>query len=169
MCRKPLIEMYWIHQLKNDTKRITAARRLSELKCYRAIPDIVDAFSKKLELDQDLFIGYSAMNYSSQIDPRIIQKVKLHPMLFAVYSMGSEGSEYLKPSVKKYSKILSGVEKHKQRQLNRFGRSHGTRFSTLYEALKFIDDAWNRRKDIEVTEGSEKNSEVQIPAFPVRL
>ncbi len=107
--RKPIMESYWLNQLEDEDRRIEASRKLAELKCYRAIPRIVEVYEELKLKSEEVFL----MQTSAKIDSKTgffnlnVIESKLHPLLYSIFLMGSGGHEVLyKKKQEMYSKAF---------------------------------------------------------------
>ncbi len=162
--RKPIIESYWIHQLKNENNRIAASERLAELKSYRAIPKIVQAFEEMIKEDEDLFVGQSVVHvFESRKSSKPDYDLKVHPMLFAIYQMGQGGIENLKQAKLEYRKRTKTLEKYNVKDELKFVHTGKydkelALYDTLISILKYIN---NQGTNVKVSKGPEKMSQLQ--------
>ncbi len=106
--QKSISEAYWIYQLENGEDPIRASRELAELKCYRAIPLIVQEMEKLIEEDT---VGILFVAETSEVHvykSRSISDFKredwtsVHPLLYSVYLMGRDGEDQLVKIQNKY-------------------------------------------------------------------
>ncbi len=165
--RDRIVEAYYIYQLEDETKRIEAARYLAEVKCLRAIPSIVETFGQMVEEDQQetLFIeSFSIMTICyfggppKEVPPS--NYVNLHPLLFALHSMGTEGTEILKQAQSDYFKAPP-----KKTGNARLDSELVIRMNTLKEAYGRIIMAWESPKKFQIKEGTEERPAQQMITF----
>ncbi len=153
MSRKPLAEAYWLHQLDNESTQIEAARKLSELKCYRAIPKIFEIFTNRVEEDKETFIG--TVSYAP-VGASDLKTVKLHPLLHSVHQMGAQGLESFEAAWIKYWSSFDDEEKINRIRIRKWRFRNTISIDTVQECYSVIKSSWMGRKDIEVIEGPEK-------------
>ncbi len=99
--RQYFVELYWISQLSEKDRELEAARKLSDMKCYRSIPDILDEFRLMLKEDSqnEMFISQNGITATrlgfNFMDSEPLAFTQVHPMLYSIYSMRAEGTEKL--------------------------------------------------------------------------
>ncbi len=169
--RDPLLEVYWIQKLKDDSQSVAASRKLAKLECFRSIPDIVEAYKRKLKQDRDTFIGYAYTASNPLKDPPLIQEVKIHPMLYSIYSMGNGGDEHLKSAMLTKLEIQNYYRESgdKSNNVDPFGPSRFNQLEELQVVLKLISENWNETNNIQLVEGSAGETQLGMPVFLQKL
>ncbi len=150
-----LLEIYWISQVDNPEKRITATKKLAELKTHRAIPVIVQEFAEILIEDEakkiyiHRYIDANTLYSFSPESKGVPIELHLHPMLYAIYTMGSEGELYLKEMIKGYMKDeIAKLQSQKN-------TSAANRLASLIQAMVHMTEVWKNENRYKVAEGPE--------------